>query len=565
MKAESLDNDYCGGRQVRVALNKQPAGHDSLRYFIPNAVVINGLAVDVSDEEIHRFSDCFSIKRFTPRTFSIPNGLKQLQAHMEKVGALKQDIEVLETPSYKGKVCIRAHFDTWKQAKKVFDSLVNKDLDYLGGGRLNMFLPHLFQYSLYIPIRQYEAQKSVFSALMNDHGEDEAAHIIASRLDSSYFLRVVGSDKKAVGSLKVRVERLAAGENITCCDRFFLSDEGNEFLERLFKKTHVYVFCDARLSVLKAFGGPDAVEVARKEIKKQIDKLAAMEFAINLKVQSIKFFVRKGVQILREMVGEDNVTFDVSSMPCRITVRGGQDARHALRKLVDESLSEPIRGVRKNKLNECPICFDDAINPFPLACGHYYCNGCLQHLLTSAINGKQVPLCCIGNQNHCRTPIPIPVIERFLPLARVNQLLENAFRVFVDQHPQNFRYCSTPDCAQIYRVTKKPAFSQCPSCFAEICSRCHSESHEGLTCDEWALRRDPEEQERLLRRWAQGNSNVKRCPDCRIFIEKVDGCNHMRCLCGAHVCWICRKSFNDGIYEHLNEVHGGAFDLPPIA
>ena len=62
--------------------------------------------------------------------------------------------------------------------------------------------------------------------------------------------------------------------------------------------------------------------------------------------------------------------------------------------------------------------------------------------------------------------------------------------------------------------------------------------------------------ELLLERWEKGNSKVKKCPDCGIFIEEVDGCNHIHCCCGGHVCWICVKSFNHGIYDHLGEAQG---------
>lgn len=561
-RAHTLDNDFCGGRQVRVALNQQPAGRAPLRQFIPNAVIINGLSVDVASEEIQRFSECFSMRLFPPRKFNVEEAVRRLRVHMKTVGGMKnKDFELVETPNYAGTVEIHASFDTWKGARAVVDSLSNQELEYLDGSRVTLHLPHPYQYSTYVPILHYESQITVFSALIADHANDDDAQIIVSREVPHYFLRIVGCDKKAVGSLKVRIERLAAGETINHWDRFFLTSDGCAFLGRLYKKTRAFVLCDRRLNVLKAFGEPEAVEVARKEVKKEVDRLASMEYGINLKSSSIRFFIRTGVAILKEMVGEDNINFHTSSFPFRITVRGGEKAVHALKKLVDESQSNPIRSGSDPK-KQCPLCFEDPINPFPLTCGHLYCNGCVLHLITSASDGRGVPLCCIGNENRCKTLIPIPVIERFLPPARFKQFFENAFRAHVDKHPQKLRYCATPDCPQIYRVTKGAKSLQCPSCFAEVCSRCHAEGHEGISCAEWATRRDPKEQERLLRRWAKGNSNVKRCPECRIFIEKVEGCNHIRCLCGAHVCWICRKSFNNGIYDHLTEVHGGAFDLP---
>ncbi|CAO2150042.1 unnamed protein product [Urochloa humidicola] len=35
--------------------------------------------------------------------------------------------------------------------------------------------------------------------------------------------------------------------------------------------------------------------------------------------------------------------------------------------------------------------------------------------------------------------------------------------------------------------------------------------------------------------------NTKLCPNCHKAIEKNQGCNHMRCVCGHHFCWLCLK------------------------
>lgn len=34
--------------------------------------------------------------------------------------------------------------------------------------------------------------------------------------------------------------------------------------------------------------------------------------------------------------------------------------------------------------------------------------------------------------------------------------------------------------------------------------------------------------------------NYRKCPGCSIWIEKEEGCDHMRCFCGVHFCYNCR-------------------------
>ena len=92
------------------------------------------------------------------------------------------------------------------------------------------------------------------------------------------------------------------------------------------------------------------------------------------------------------------------------------------------------------------------------------------------------------------------------------------------------------------------------------------------------MRNNSAVQERLLDEWiATQDGRVKRCPRCRVPIEKTEGCNHvecrsvmpylvflhlglMSCRCGVHVCWRCLGTFAAReIYNHMSSVHGGYY------
>jgi hypothetical protein len=165
----------------------------------------------------------------------------------------------------------------------------------------------------------------------------------------------------------------------------------------------------------------------------------------------------------------------------------------------------------------------------------------------------------MGDEAACNTPISIPIIQRYLTTQRFNHLIDVVFSSYIQSNPQKFKYCTTPDCTQIYQCDTGKQFHKCPSCFSEICSSCNEEAHEGMTCEERRIQSNPAEQERLTEEWAQSN-NIKRCPSCNVLTEKTEGCNHMECRCGAHFCWICRGVFAQGtIYEHMNTAHGGYY------
>ncbi|VDK58196.1 unnamed protein product [Gongylonema pulchrum] len=52
-----------------------------------------------------------------------------------------------------------------------------------------------------------------------------------------------------------------------------------------------------------------------------------------------------------------------------------------------------------------------------------------------------------------------------------------------------------------------------------------------------------------------GDSNMyvrlKKCPACRNFCERLDGCNHMVCICGVEFCYVCSEKWRDYTF-HAN-------------
>ena len=51
------------------------------------------------------------------------------------------------------------------------------------------------------------------------------------------------------------------------------------------------------------------------------------------------------------------------------------------------------------------------------------------------------------------------------------------------------------------------------------------------------------ERELLNEQWVR--EHTKSCPRCKVKIEKLGGCNHMRCaMCGFQFCWNCLKEWN---------------------
>jgi len=147
--------------------------------------------------------------------------------------------------------------------------------------------------------------------------------------------------------------------------------------------------------------------------------------------------------------------------------------------------------------------------------------------------------------------------RKVLTSAEFQALIDAAFTSHIHARSDEYHYCPTPDCQQVYRIgaADSPPI-QCPSCLLRICSHCHVECHDGFQC------RDRDGGETLFEEWMAGNG-VKKCPGCKVPIEKAAGCNHVVCSqCRTHVCWVCMRTFpgGQGIYDHMRAEHGGIGD-----
>ncbi|CAA7257311.1 unnamed protein product [Cyclocybe aegerita] len=268
---------------------------------------------------------------------------------------------------------------------------------------------------------------------------------------------------------------------------------------------------------------------------------------------------KDGFAAMEKAVGEGNVNLDL--WESRLTVSGDMDTVTTVKDMLhDFRQNHNFLAVWDRSPDVCPACFTDASSPIKLPCGHTWCRTCLQRYLKVATEKRTAfPLKCHGIDKKCGEGIPLLTAREILAVSDFDALIEAAFAAHVQTHADEFHYCPTPDCSQIYRSTPEGISMQCPECLVQVCTACHTEAHDGLTCAE---SRDGDD---LFREWASKH-DIKQCPNCKMAIEKDDGCNHMVCaVCKTHVCWVCLQTFPNGagIYGHMRAEHG-SWGLGPI-
>ncbi|KAF4465450.1 hypothetical protein FALBO_7702 [Fusarium albosuccineum] len=213
-------------------------------------------------------------------------------------------------------------------------------------------------------------------------------------------------------------------------------------------------------------------------------------------------------------------------------------AAEALHRLIQNTIaSAPTTPMKKarNLATDCTICLTPAEEPLLTSCNHVYCGLCFVNMCEAeASKPKDFCITCEGNEGTCGKRLPIVEIHGLLMAETFEDILKASFSSYVRRHPNEFRYCPTPDCDRIYRVVSESTVLRttftCGKCLAAICTGCNS-SHPGKACAE--LENDASgDLEKLAR--LKEELGVQDCPRCSALIEKTEGCNHISCTPSNH-------------------------------
>ena len=191
----------------------------------------------------------------------------------------------------------------------------------------------------------------------------------------------------------------------------------------------------------------------------------------------------------------------------------------------------------------CDICCDSMAEEESRAvahCHHRFHVSCWLDYLSSRVmeDGQSLRLDCA--MTDCQSPLDEEFLVTLGPsstpiLARFWSLLA---QLYTAAQPSLTR-CPGPDCSSfVSSRVEEPVAVQCRSCGHSFCFCCSLPPHYSVPC-------------RLVRDWdEEGIKTVttiwvlevltKNCPSCSVTIQRVAGCNVMKCkMCGTGFCWIC--------------------------
>uniref|UniRef100_A0ACD5Y216 Uncharacterized protein n=1 Tax=Avena sativa TaxID=4498 RepID=A0ACD5Y216_AVESA len=192
---------------------------------------------------------------------------------------------------------------------------------------------------------------------------------------------------------------------------------------------------------------------------------------------------------------------------------------------------------------DCAICTETVpgVERFAIpGCGHAFCAGCVRQYVAARVEENLLAIGCpdpgcrdgVLHPEECRHVIPTPLFHRWGAALCDMALEEIKF------------YCPFKDCSALL-VDDEPgpgreAKVECPHCKRMFCAKCKVPWHDGVECADFQRLGDDERgQEDLLLRKVAQQSKWQRCPKCKIYVERVDGCTFIACRCGHCFCYLC--------------------------
>lgn len=195
---------------------------------------------------------------------------------------------------------------------------------------------------------------------------------------------------------------------------------------------------------------------------------------------------------------------------------------------------------------ECGICFEAlAMGGCRLSCGHNFCEDCWRRHLVAEVRQGRLNLRCAAHA--CKVSVDLAVALRFVSLAVLEQHRRLVLAAVLEEGGSTV-FCPNAQCS---RPLQLRAFDDVDAsrtvrclCGAVFCFACQAEGHFPAQCEDLKTYRTTA---RKLNLWRARHEVIvvrvkvigQRCPKCRRFFEKSNGCNDMRCMCGVHFCYAC--------------------------
>jgi len=162
-------------------------------------------------------------------------------------------------------------------------------------------------------------------------------------------------------------------------------------------------------------------------------------------------------------------------------------------------------------------------------CGHTFHQNCLENYLVQKINNKEFPLKC--PKKYCSNKLRLVDVMDFLPVDMQEKFVSISLKAYVEAN-DDICCCPTAGCNYAFFKTYRPGRFKCSLCKHVYCMSCHSEWHQGLSCEQY-------QKTHANQRKEEQHSKFKQCPACQLTTYKTSQSDQLKCQCGTKFCYSC--------------------------
>ena len=201
-----------------------------------------------------------------------------------------------------------------------------------------------------------------------------------------------------------------------------------------------------------------------------------------------------------------------------------------------------------NYFRRCLICEEkisfEEKEKIKMPCNHNFCLECWENYLDERVkNGNVQKISCM--KKGCANIIRRDFIKT---ICLNNQKLYKKYEKFLQkieilEKDKNVKFCPFPDCDGYGKKNDKDDKFVIVKCNYghKFCFNCLQEPHGKKKCKQIF--------DQKFEEWRKSKI-VKRCPKCKMWTEKNDGCNHMTCPdCHYQWCWLCQEEYKPDHYK----------------
>lgn len=201
---------------------------------------------------------------------------------------------------------------------------------------------------------------------------------------------------------------------------------------------------------------------------------------------------------------------------------------------------------------ECSVCFTRKSTERRIMCGnnestserHSFCRSCLRGHASAAAQDMPLAEGAVGlkcMEVECKNAIYYSAVRSLIPKEIRKRIDSRILEENIGCAGLNLERCRNCNyAAEMEQTVEENKVFDCVNCEIKWCRSCHrrwDDDHVGITCEEIDKRDKVDRKQRELEK-KFNEVVVRRCHKCGLQFMKADGCNKMRCRCGATQCYV---------------------------